>query len=222
MISKWTSQVGISQVHPKYHSFSPNPILIISKIFKIYHLVVIWYDQNIYIYIHLIKIYHWLSLYWLTWSPSHGHQRYTVTIPGPISWGRHILKHLPILLRVWVWQIRPGMGSKRTGNDRKTAEHEKKNRKKPLEKRQLVGSVYMPQMLYIWKIYLHLGHCGVNVGKYSIHGASRICSIYIQYWLIYVKRYRQTWYSKMQHNQAMKKHITHIYIIYNTIQYHVI
>ena len=159
MISKWTSQVGISQVHPKYHSFSPSPILLISKRFKIYHLVVIWYDQYIYIYKYIIKIYHWLSLYWLTWSPSHGHQRYTVTIPGPmpIPWGRHILKHLPILLRVWVWQIRPGMGSKRTGNDRKTAEH-KKMIEKMLEKRQLVGSIYMPQILYIWKIYLYLGH----------------------------------------------------------------
>jgi hypothetical protein len=88
-----------------------------------------------------------------TRSPSQGPSQ------GQSHGARHILKHLPILLRVRVWQTRPGMRSERTGNDRKPEPKiKKKDRQKLLEKQQLVGSIYIPQMLYIWKIYLHLGH----------------------------------------------------------------
>ena len=38
---------------------------------------------------------------------------------------------------------------------------------------QVVDKIFIhAQMLHVWNIYLHLDHFGVNVGKYSIHGAS--------------------------------------------------
>ena len=49
------------------------------------------------------------------------------------------------------------------------------------------GFIYT-QMLHVWNIYLHWVIIGVNVGKYSIRGASGIC-IYIYYWLSCVYLY---------------------------------
>ena len=41
-------------------------------------------------------------------------------------------------------------------------------------------------MLHVWNIYLHLGKFRINVGKYSIHGASGI--YYSLYYIIYIIR----------------------------------
>ena len=46
-------------------------------------------------------------------------------------------------------------------------------------------SLYYTQMLHVWNIYLHLGKFRINVGKYSIHGASGI--YYSLYYIIYNK-----------------------------------